>query len=308
MKSGILDHLSKLQVFVHIVESGSIATGAQMAHLTQPTASHLIKTLEKAIGNELLVRSSRGVKLTDIGTKVYEFSKKLLDNVSDLEHSIALFESNQNVNIKIGTKEVYAVSVWPKILHDLQKKSPQLSVTLSSSRFNKDLLVKLKNGSIDAALMPDPGNHEDVVSYEVFREKFDIYEAERFPDNKQKKPPQDTIHLKPIYTNGQGLTGEKGRWLKDVVDDAGLSSRFHYVDGYHMARAMMLQGLGLALLPVSFANVDVELKLIRPAAVEGFEHLNFGVMKTCFCVHRKNMRNKTLRSVLSSIKDSCAGI
>ena len=307
MKSGIFEHLSKLQVFAHIVESGSIATGAQMARLTQPTASHLIKTLEKAIGSEVLIRSSRGIKLTDVGIKVYEFAKKLSGDVTNLEHDIALLESNQNVHIKIGTKETYAVSIFPKILNDLQLKAPQLSVTLNSSRLNKDLLSKLKNGSIDAALMPDPGDYEDVIGYEVFRERFGVYEACHLR-SKQKKSNSHVESQKTIFTYGQGLTGDKGRWLKDIIEEAELSSRFTFVENYHMARAMMLHGLGLALLPVSFACVDVELKLVRSVLLEGFEQLNFGIMKTCFCFHRKNMRNKTLRSILTSVKESCTGI
>ena len=307
MKRGLFNHLDKLEVFTKIVEFGSFAKAAEASALTQPSISNLVKTLEKALATDLFTRSSRGVNLTDAGKILFEFSEKIAADVARTERNIALNLNSKAQRIEIGTKETYAVSIWPIYLQEIQKYLPGVSIRLRTSRSNIELIALLTNGFIDAAVMPDPGPNENIVSFEILKDRFQFYVSERAHNSKNfRSSKKENLSVNDVKTfvYNPGLSGS-GR-LGDVIERAGLGQRFESVDSFHIARAMMIQGLGAALLPVSFAAADLDRDLIKALKFDDFNPDVFGYIRTCFCVSSKNRRNKTLREVLRTINSVAA--
>jgi DNA-binding transcriptional LysR family regulator len=56
-----------IQAFLAIVESGSFGLAAERLHLTQTAISHRMRKLEDGLGVQLVVRTSRGISLTQAG-------------------------------------------------------------------------------------------------------------------------------------------------------------------------------------------------------------------------------------------------
>ncbi|MGE5649631.1 MAG: helix-turn-helix domain-containing protein, partial [Bacillota bacterium] len=56
--------LTDMQLFLHIVEAGSITGGAERAHLALASASARVRSMEELLGMPLLVRGRRGVHPT----------------------------------------------------------------------------------------------------------------------------------------------------------------------------------------------------------------------------------------------------
>src|SRR5258707_3611917 len=57
----------QLRYFVRIAELGSVSAASHRLGVAQPSLSQHIKHLEQELGVDLLIRSSRGVSLTDSG-------------------------------------------------------------------------------------------------------------------------------------------------------------------------------------------------------------------------------------------------
>lgn len=62
-----MDRLQALRVFVAVAEAQSFAQGARATGLSSPSATRAINTLETALGARLFTRSTRRVRLTDVG-------------------------------------------------------------------------------------------------------------------------------------------------------------------------------------------------------------------------------------------------
>ncbi|WP_110657166.1 LysR family transcriptional regulator [Salinicola halimionae] len=62
-----MDRLQALKVFVAVAEAESFAKGARTTGLSAPSATRAINTLETALGARLFTRSTRRVKLTEVG-------------------------------------------------------------------------------------------------------------------------------------------------------------------------------------------------------------------------------------------------
>jgi len=82
--------LEELKSFVHVVERRSFSKAAMDLGLTQGSISNHVFALEKYFNSKLLVRSVKGVQLTDQGKTLYEKAKPILETVENLKNQ---FES-----------------------------------------------------------------------------------------------------------------------------------------------------------------------------------------------------------------------
>ncbi|NBH06364.1 LysR family transcriptional regulator, partial [Amycolatopsis sp. SID8362] len=59
--------LHQLSYFVAVAEEGNFTRAAERLHVAQPGVSAQVRRLERELGQELLDRSGRTVRLTDVG-------------------------------------------------------------------------------------------------------------------------------------------------------------------------------------------------------------------------------------------------
>lgn len=77
--------LTQLKYVIAIAEYGSISLAARQLFVTQPSMTAALRDLEKEIGRSLFVRNSRGVQLTEEGTKFLGHAKQILQQMEMLE-------------------------------------------------------------------------------------------------------------------------------------------------------------------------------------------------------------------------------
>src|SRR5712675_2346251 len=67
-RQGTLTELRHLRFFVAVAEEGSLSVAAERRlHTAQPSLSRQMRDLEYTVGAQLMVRSARGIELTDAG-------------------------------------------------------------------------------------------------------------------------------------------------------------------------------------------------------------------------------------------------
>lgn len=76
--------LRQLRYLVTIVEAGGFTRAAERVHVAQPGVSAQIRQLERELGQELLDRSGRTVRLTDAGAAVLPYARAALRAIEDL--------------------------------------------------------------------------------------------------------------------------------------------------------------------------------------------------------------------------------
>ena len=72
-------NLKQLEAFVKVAETKSFSAAARQLYLTQPTVSAHIASLEKELNACLLVRSTKGVALSEAGKELYAYAEQMLE-------------------------------------------------------------------------------------------------------------------------------------------------------------------------------------------------------------------------------------
>ena len=75
--------LRQLEYFIAVVEEANFTRAAERVHVAQPGVSAQIRRLEREFGHDLLDRSGRTVRLTDVGAAVLEYARAALAAVAD---------------------------------------------------------------------------------------------------------------------------------------------------------------------------------------------------------------------------------
>src|SRR5919199_6460816 len=83
LESAVME-LRHLEYLVAVAEAGGFTRAAERVHVAQPGVSAQIRQLERELGQELLDRSGRGVRLTDAGAAVLPYAKAALRAIDDL--------------------------------------------------------------------------------------------------------------------------------------------------------------------------------------------------------------------------------
>lgn len=73
-----MDRLQALSVFVAVAEAQSFAEAARATGLSAPSATRAINSLETALGARLFTRSTRRVRLTEVGQAYLEEVREIL--------------------------------------------------------------------------------------------------------------------------------------------------------------------------------------------------------------------------------------
>lgn len=84
--------LNALVVFAHVVKQGSFVGAAQRLNLPKATVSRRIQQLEDSLQVKLLERSTRVVRLTEIGKLYYEYCDRI---VAEIEEGNAAIDEQQ---------------------------------------------------------------------------------------------------------------------------------------------------------------------------------------------------------------------
>jgi DNA-binding transcriptional LysR family regulator len=82
-----MDHLDSLKVFVAVAEARGLAPAARQLKLSAPAVTRAIAALEQRLGARLLERSTRSVRLTEIGEHFLGDCRRILGDLAEAEAS-----------------------------------------------------------------------------------------------------------------------------------------------------------------------------------------------------------------------------
>ena len=94
-----------LLYFWTVAREGSIVRACAQLHLTQPTISGQLRSLERAVGAKLFMRAGRNLALTDTGRTVYRFADEIFSLGRELQQTLAGHAPNQSLRLLVGVAD-----------------------------------------------------------------------------------------------------------------------------------------------------------------------------------------------------------
>jgi DNA-binding transcriptional LysR family regulator len=158
--------LRHLRYFVTVAEELNFSRAATRLHMAQPPLSVAIRQLERELGADLFVRTSREVRLTPAGEAFLDGARRTLaeaDRAVDAARRAAAGELGQ---LRVGFSWSARFETLPAVGRALKVRHPDIEL-LSQEMWNAHMLPALRAGTIDAALSLCPEVDSGIASESV---------------------------------------------------------------------------------------------------------------------------------------------
>ncbi|MFJ9613947.1 LysR family transcriptional regulator [Streptomyces noursei] len=146
--------LDDLRLFLHIVTEGSITAGAHRMHLSLPSASARVRSLEHHAGVPLLIRGRRGVRPTPAGTTLARHARDVLAQTARLESAVASYTRSPTAPLVLLGGGSAMHRLVPRALVSFLRAHPDVDVTVSESRTPQTVRM-LADGEADLGVVLD---------------------------------------------------------------------------------------------------------------------------------------------------------
>jgi LysR family nitrogen assimilation transcriptional regulator len=151
----------QIEYFLRVAELGSINRAAADLRMSQPSLSRWLAILEREAGASLLVRTSKGIRLTDAGELLAERARPILRQLEVLRGDLHKRASSQfNLAMPFSLQALVTAPFAEEII----RTSPDVSLRVYEG-INNAIRVWMENGVVDAAVMAS--NERAPETYEV---------------------------------------------------------------------------------------------------------------------------------------------
>ena len=117
-------NLELYKIFYYVCELKNITKVAEKLYVTQPAITKQIKKLEETLGKELVIRTSKGVELTDDGNNLYNSIKLHIEALIAIENNFREKIDNYEITLKIIATHTVTKRVLLKAITEFNKKHP----------------------------------------------------------------------------------------------------------------------------------------------------------------------------------------
>jgi LysR family hca operon transcriptional activator len=247
--------LRHLRYFIAVAEEGSLTVAAERRlHTSQPSLSRQIRDLEYQVGAQLLVRSARGIELTDAGRAFLDHARLALAQVEAAREAARRAARPLKPVFAVGFlsgQEVTWLAEASRVLGtDLQ--SIEMAV---SSEHSPDLAEGLSAGRLDVAFMRAEPNRPELEYVTIAREPFVVVMPSDHRLTAHKKV--DVRELAgETFIGGSDVAGPM-RWAIEAYlaeNDLDIEPA-HRVHNLTMAISLIASTRGVALLPSYAENL-----------------------------------------------------
>lgn len=242
--------LRTLRYFYTIAEEENITKAAQVLHITQPTLSRQLKSLEDELGSELFIREQHRLVLTEAGAFLKDRAAEILE-LSD-KTSLEFENRKQQLfsgHVTIGCVEADNSDTLAMMLEDFVNDYPQITFDIFSG--TSDIIKeRLDKGLLDVAILLEPVRTEKYRTLTLPRtEKWGLLVAsDSFMARQTEITPKDLIGM-PLMLSGRP---EVQRMVADwagvpfdqlnVVGHFNLSFNVIPLVAHQVAAALMIEG------------------------------------------------------------------
>ena len=116
-----------LRYFLAVAREENMTRAAEMLHVTQPTLSKAMRSLEEELGKKLFTRHSFSIALTEEGVLLRDRAEDLLSMADKIEREFYSLDDVAGGNLYLGLAESYQISYLAREISEFRKRYPRFT-------------------------------------------------------------------------------------------------------------------------------------------------------------------------------------
>ncbi|CUI63073.1 LysR substrate-binding domain-containing protein [Achromobacter xylosoxidans] len=151
--------LDEMQVFIAIVDCGSITAAADALQQTISATSRTMTRLEEKLQTTLMRRTTRRLELTEEGSAYLEQARKIIAAVEETEEQMRARRNQPAGRLRVDAASPFMLHVIVPLVPGYRQRYPKVELELNSNEGNIDLLERRTDLALRIGSLKDSSLH-----------------------------------------------------------------------------------------------------------------------------------------------------
>lgn len=161
--------LEALEQLVVFADCGTLSEAAEVLHISQPTITRAMQSLEESFGVTLFVRSKNKIALNETGRQAVEHARKLLSDRDQMLLSVRAFDKSLHT---ISVESCAPAPLW-SLVPELTQKYPGMAVSAVLAEVS-DIVDHVKDGAVSIGVVLQPTDEPGLQCEEYLTENLSV--------------------------------------------------------------------------------------------------------------------------------------
>ena len=251
-----------LRYFLAVAREENMSRAAETLHVTQPTLSKALKSLEDELGKKLFTRHSFSIKLTEEGVLLRNRAEDLVSMADKIEQEFVSLDDISGGDLYLGLAESYQLRLLARSIKAFKNNYPNLHYHITSGD-TEQLSEKLDKGLLDFLVLvelPDERKYEYIEFPQT--DTWGLVMPASDPLAKKKTIRMDDLVGMPLFCSDQAWNGDIKRWAGKRFPELKLEGSFRLS---YNGSIFTMEGLGYLLTYEHLINTSENSGLVfRP--------------------------------------------
>ncbi|MDB5990748.1 MAG: cysB1 [Herbaspirillum sp.] len=300
--------LTDLQLFAHIVETGSITKGAGRAHIALASASARVGGMEDSLGVPLLLRGRRGVEPTAAGQTLLHHARVVLQQIAQMHDELGSYAHGLKGHIRLLCNTTAMTEFLPEALSAFMAAHPNIDIDLEE-RLSYDIVQAIVKGVADIGIVADMVDTSGLESFPFRLDRMVLVTARDHPLlAKPSKNAESAVKARSKIDFAQaldydfvGLAGDSAlqQYLSTQAARAGKPFRYRVrLRSFEAICRMVETGVGIAIVPETAAKRcqrSMRIQRLRLSDAWAMRRLNI-------CVRRLDQLPSATKQLIDALR------
>jgi len=264
--------LEQVEGFIAVAQRGNLSRAAEALIVHQPTLTARLQSLEKELGEELFVRTPRGMRLSDAGRAFLPFAQRALHALHEGKRSVSDVRSAGAGRLVLGAAPAVSTYALPDLLERFTADHPRVEVAVRTGH-SEDVLEMVLRDDVQLGMMRAIA-HRDIETWPFYEEDLVLVTARDHPLASRRSAKTADLTGEHII-----LFDRTSSWYdmtQSLFLQAGVTPRgILELDNIEAAKHMVERRLGIAFLPRAAVKREVasrSLRLVKLADAPRLSH------------------------------------
>ena len=269
----------ELQIFVSVIECGSISAAAEQVGQTPSAVSRTLSRLEAKLDTTLINRTTRRMDLTEEGRYFFEQAKVILAQMEALEERLSSRQKKPAGRLRINAAVPFMLHAIMPYIGEFRRLYPDIQLELNSDDLIIDLLEQSTDIAIRIGTLADSTLHARALGSTPLHI---LASAEYL---KQHGTPTTVAELAEHTLLGFSHTDTLNHWpLRHAEGDRWLIQPGVAASSGETVRHLALQGQGICCLSNFMTHQDIDAGRLVPL----LDTFNSGYRQPIHAVYYRN--------------------
>jgi len=239
--------LPQIQAFLEVARRQNLSRAAEALYVSQPTLTARLQALEAELGEQLFVRTRRGMRLTEAGEAFLPFAEHAVQALDDGRERLAEVRRGEVGKLLVGAPPTVSTYALPGLLARFTAAHPGVRLTVKTGT-SEEIMEMVLHDQVQVGLMRALG-HPEVETMPVYSDAVLLIAGPKHRLAGRR------VRLEELAGETLVLFGRSSSYrtfTTAIFSQAGLiPSSVLELDNIEAAKKMVEHGLGISLVPHS---------------------------------------------------------